>query len=56
VSVDEEFEANFIKKVVVSRNSYLLWIPKDEAEFLGLTEGDFVKVSLKKLKKQKNGK
>jgi len=50
---------SFIKKVVKSRNSYLLWIPKDEAEFLDINDSDFVKVSLEKLnieKKEKKGK
>jgi len=44
---------SFIKKVVKSRNSYLLWIPKDEAEFLDIDDTDFVRVSLEKLKQKK---
>jgi hypothetical protein len=48
----EEFDSVFIKKVVASRNSYLIWIPKDEAEFLDLKNETFVRVGLKKLKKE----
>jgi hypothetical protein len=44
---------SFIKKVVRSRNSYLLWIPKDEAEFLDIKDADFVRISLEKLKQNK---
>jgi antitoxin component of MazEF toxin-antitoxin module len=47
---------SFIKKVVKSRNSYLLWIPKDEAEFLNINDSDFVKVSLEKINKEKKEK
>ena len=50
-NVVAEFDSVFIKKVVSSRNSFLLWIPKDEAEFLELKDGDFIRVCLKKIKK-----
>ena len=48
----KEADCVFTKKVVSSRNSYLIWIPKDEAEFLDLKDGDFLRVELKKLKKE----
>ena len=49
----EEFDFVFTKKVTVSRNSFIIWIPKDEAEYLELKEGTFLRVGLKKLKKPK---
>ena len=50
--VKAEFDSVFIKKIVRSRTSYIIWIPKDEAEYLELDENTFVRVGLKKLKKQ----
>jgi hypothetical protein len=47
-----ECESVFIKKIVKSRNSFLIWVPKDEAEFLDFKDGDFVHVKLKKLDKE----
>ncbi len=47
------FDSVFIKKVVKSRKSYLIWIPKDEAEYLDIKENSFVRVGLKKLKNDK---
>jgi hypothetical protein len=49
-NVTAEFDSVFMKKIVKSRKSYLIWIPKDEAEYLGIKEGTFVRVGLKKLK------
>lgn len=49
--VKAEFDSVFIKKIVKSRESYLIWIPKDEAEYLELNDETFVRVGLKKLKK-----
>ena len=40
----------FIRKVITSRNSFMIWIPKDEAEFLSLKENDFVSIGIKKEK------
>lgn len=52
-NVTAEFDSVFIKKIVKSRKSFLVWIPKDEAEYLGINEGTFVRVGLKKLKSKK---
>lgn len=49
ISVD----AVFTVKAIKSRNSYMIWIPKSEAEFLTLKSGSFIRVGLKKVK-QKN--
>ncbi len=51
-NVTAEFDSVFIKKVVLSRNSFVIWIPKDEAEYLELDENAFLRVGLKKLKKK----
>lgn len=50
-NVTAEFDSVFIKKVVKSRNSYIIWVPKDEAEYLELNENVFLRVGLRKLKK-----
>jgi len=52
-NVTAEFDSVFIKKVVKSRDSFVIWIPKDEAEYLGLNEKTFLRVGLKKLKSKK---
>jgi hypothetical protein len=52
--VSAQFDSVFIKKIVKSRESFMIWIPKDEAEFLGITEGTFLRVGLKKLIKSKS--
>jgi len=44
----------FTAKAIKSRNSYMLWIPKREAELLSLKEKSFIRVGLKKLKNPKN--
>jgi hypothetical protein len=49
-NVSAEFDSVFIKKIVKSRKSFLIWIPKDEAEYLGIDEKTFVRVGLRKLK------
>lgn len=51
--VSAVFDSVFIKKVVKSRESYLVWIPKDEAEYLGIDDNTYLRVGLKRLK---NGK
>ena len=51
--VKGEFDSVFIKKITKSRKSFLIWIPKDEAEYLEICEGTFVRVGLKKLKSKK---
>ena len=48
-----EVDAIFTVKAIKSRNSYMLWIPKSEAEFLNIKKGSFVRIGLKKVK-QKN--
>lgn len=50
--ITNDGEVTFIKKVIKSRNSFLLWIPKDEADYIGFKEGDFIQVKLKRLKKK----
>ena len=50
--VTAEFDSVFIKKVVKSRQSFIIWIPKDEAEYLELDEETFLRIGLKKLKKK----
>ena len=50
-NVTAEFDSVFIKKIVKSRKSFIIWIPKDEAEYLGINEDTFVRVGLKKLRK-----
>ncbi len=50
--VKAEFDSVFIKKITKSRESYLIWVPKDEAEYLELDENTFVRVGLKKLKRK----
>jgi hypothetical protein len=52
--VSAQFDSVFIKKVVKSRESFMIWIPKDEAEFLGISEETFLRVGLKKLTKSKS--
>ena len=52
-NVVAEFDSVFIKKVLKSRKSFVIWIPKDEAEFLELDENTFLRVGLKKMKKKK---
>ena len=54
--VTAEFDSVFIKKVVKSRQSFIIWIPKDEAEFLELNEETFLRVGLKRLKQKENVK
>lgn len=54
--VKAEFDSVFIKKIKKSRKSFLIWIPKDEAEYLELDENTFVRVGLKKLKLKKANK
>ena len=51
--VTAEFHSVFTKKVVKSRQSFMIWIPKDEAEFLELDEETFLRVGLKKLNKKR---
>ncbi|MCF7798482.1 hypothetical protein K9M74_01115 [Candidatus Woesearchaeota archaeon] len=48
-----EVDTSFVAKAIKSRNSYMLWIPKTEAEFLNIDKGSFVKIGIKKVK-QKN--
>lgn len=55
-NVQAEFDSVFIKKVSKSRDSFILYIPKDEAEYLGINEDTFVRVGLKKLKSKKINK
>lgn len=52
-NVTAEFDSVFIKKIVKSRKSFLIWIPKDEAEYLDIDEKTFLRVGLKKLTKGK---
>ena len=52
-NVVAEFDSVFIKKVAKSRNSFLIWIPKDEAEYLGIDETVFLRVGLKKLESKR---
>ncbi len=54
--VTAEFHSVFTKKVVKSRESFIIWIPKDEAEFLDLNEETFLRVGLKKLNKKEGKK
>lgn len=51
-NVTAEFDSVFIKKVVKSRESFVIWIPKDEAEYLGINDKTFLRVGLKKLNKK----
>ena len=51
-NITAEFDSVFIKKVIKSRKSFVIWIPKDEAEYLNINERTFLRVGLKKLKKQ----
>ncbi len=53
-NVTANFDSVFIKKVVKSRGSFVIWIPKDEAEFLQIKESSFLRVGLKKLEKEKD--
>jgi len=48
-----EVDTIFTAKAIKSRNSYMIWIPKREAEFLDIKKGSFIRIGLKKLK-QKN--
>lgn len=48
-NVRADFDSVFIKKITKSRKSFLIWIPKDEAEYLKINENTFVRVGLKKL-------
>ena len=43
----------FTAKPIKSRNSYMLWIPKREAELLCLKNKSFVRVGLKKVNSKK---
>lgn len=51
--VSAQFDSVFIKKVSKSRDSFLIWIPKDEADYLGINDNTFLRVGLKKLEKKK---
>jgi len=44
-------DTSFTAKAIKSRNSYMLWIPKNEAELLSLKSRSFIRVGIKKLKK-----
>lgn len=55
-NVRAEFDSVFTKKVAKSRKSYLIWIPRDEVDFLDINENTFLRVGLKKLKKRKEKK
>ena len=50
----DNFDSIFVKKIVKSRNSFLIWVPKDEAEYLDMKDGEFFRVGLKKIKNRKN--
>ena len=54
-NVSAEFDSVFTKKVVKSRKSFIIWIPKDEVEYLDIDENTFVRVGLKKLKQKEKG-
>lgn len=51
-NVSAEFDSVFIKKVTKSRDSFIIWIPKDEAEYLNINDKTFLRVGLKKLKQK----
>ncbi len=51
MSEDLKVDTIFTAKAIRSRNSYMLWIPKTEAELLSLKQGSLIRVGLKKLKK-----
>lgn len=42
-----EFDSYFVKRVKKSRNSFLIWIPQNECEYLGITEDSLVKIGIK---------
>ena len=44
-------ELTFTKKVAKSGRGYLVWIPKDIADFLSLDEKSTVELKIRKLKK-----
>lgn len=46
----------FTKRVAKSGRGYLVWIPKDVADFLELNEDSTVEMAIKKLDKRKNAK
>jgi hypothetical protein len=46
-------ELTFTKRVAKSGRGYLVWIPKDVAEFLDIKENYTVEMKIKKLKKLK---
>ena len=48
--IDTVFTARAIK----SRNSYMIWIPKTEAELLELQKGTLMKIGVSKIRKTKN--
>ena len=53
MSENMQIDAVFTVKPIKSRNSYMIWIPKNEAEFLGLKADSFIRVGLKKVKQKK---
>ncbi|MBS3072343.1 hypothetical protein J4477_00740 [Candidatus Pacearchaeota archaeon] len=55
-NVTAEFDSVFIKKAVKSRESFVIWIPKDEAQYLNIDDKTFLRVGLKKLKNEKRKK
>lgn len=52
----ETEELTFTKRVAKSGRGYLVWIPKDVAEFLGIKENDTVEIKIKKLRKLKEAR
>jgi len=54
--MEVECDCIFTKKVTQSRNSFIIWIPKDEAEYLDIKDGTFLRVGLKKLKSKNERK
>ena len=46
-------ELTFTKRVARSGRGYLIWIPKDVADFMPLQTNDFVEIKIKKLGRKK---
>jgi hypothetical protein len=48
--IREVFKTSFTRKVIESKSSFMIWIPKEDAELLNLEKGSIVRVGVKKLK------
>lgn len=50
--IREAFKTSFTKRVTKSRNGFIVWIPKDDADYLELDDNSIVRIGIKKIKNE----